>query len=601
MPLLRDDLLAPLSGGSKGENLRNAPVYDKIKEARLEDEDDAPQGEWQRQRKKADFATVLKLAGDALANKSKDLQLAVWLSEAVIRREGFAALPECIKLLHDLQDRFWDVLYPELDDGSPDFRATPQEWFSARCDYLLRRVPLTKKGLDWLRYKESRTVGYEESSGNDDEKKAKREEAIAEGKITGEEFDEAFDDTPKKFYGSAHADLEAAQAALAALESFCEEKYGNVAPNFSKLRNILEEIKQTVGILLRKKRELEPDELPALEAQSVAAEETASDVSPATDRPPSVTSPAFLQVANPGNQEEAFAMVGRLAEHLRKQDSSAVSPYLMTRAVRWGELRSAGDDPDPALLAAPSSELRQTLKRLYVENKWPELLACVEAAVITPCGRAWLDPHRYAWHACNELGFSAAAKAICSGVKALLADFPSLSSWVLTDDTLVANTETKTWLEEYVVGPPQGETGAQIVQLAAPSSAESHENGTVDPFEVAKQLAQNGRLLEAMDILTRQHSHEKSGRERFLRQIQISQLCLSTGKSAVAYPILQDLFSEIKTRALLDWESTSFVVYPLTLLVQCIDQTGQDAQERSQIYNLLCRLEPSVALQLQRS
>jgi len=47
MPL-RDDLLAPIPGAKpSGENLRYAPVYDKIKEARRED-DDAPQGEWQR-------------------------------------------------------------------------------------------------------------------------------------------------------------------------------------------------------------------------------------------------------------------------------------------------------------------------------------------------------------------------------------------------------------------------------------------------------------------------------------------------------------------------------------------------------------------------
>ena len=81
MPL-RDDLLNPIPGANPcGENLRYAPVYDKIKEARRED-DDAPQGEWRIERKTADFPLVIKLTSDALANKSKDLQLAVWLTEA---------------------------------------------------------------------------------------------------------------------------------------------------------------------------------------------------------------------------------------------------------------------------------------------------------------------------------------------------------------------------------------------------------------------------------------------------------------------------------------------------------------------------------------
>jgi len=54
MPL-RDDLLNPIPGENpSGESLRYAPVFDKIKEARRAD-DDAPQGEWQFERKTADY------------------------------------------------------------------------------------------------------------------------------------------------------------------------------------------------------------------------------------------------------------------------------------------------------------------------------------------------------------------------------------------------------------------------------------------------------------------------------------------------------------------------------------------------------------------
>src|SRR5882724_4843125 len=105
MPL-RDDLLNPIPGPNpSGENLKYNPVYDKIKEARRQD-DDAPQGEWQRERKIADFPQVLKLAGDALATKSKDLQLAAWLTEALVNREGFAGLREGLKLIQGLIENF---------------------------------------------------------------------------------------------------------------------------------------------------------------------------------------------------------------------------------------------------------------------------------------------------------------------------------------------------------------------------------------------------------------------------------------------------------------------------------------------------------------
>src|SRR3569623_802263 len=106
-----EPLLVAIPGSNPGgENLRYSGIYDKIKEARRED-DDAPQGEWTHERKKADFVLVAKLATDALTNKSKDLQVAAWLVEAWIDREGFPGLVEGLKLLKALVETFWDNLY----------------------------------------------------------------------------------------------------------------------------------------------------------------------------------------------------------------------------------------------------------------------------------------------------------------------------------------------------------------------------------------------------------------------------------------------------------------------------------------------------------
>src|SRR3984885_6809320 len=116
MPL-RNDLLNPISEDKpSGENLRYAPIYEKIKEARRED-DDAPQGLWQRERKLADWVLTVKLIGETLATKTKDLQLVAWLAEAMLKREGVAGLRETIDLARAYLENFWDTLYPELEDG----------------------------------------------------------------------------------------------------------------------------------------------------------------------------------------------------------------------------------------------------------------------------------------------------------------------------------------------------------------------------------------------------------------------------------------------------------------------------------------------------
>ena len=66
MPL-REDILNPIAGDNpSGQSLRYAPVYDKIKEARRED-DELAQGAWQHERKVADWVQVSRLCQDAIA------------------------------------------------------------------------------------------------------------------------------------------------------------------------------------------------------------------------------------------------------------------------------------------------------------------------------------------------------------------------------------------------------------------------------------------------------------------------------------------------------------------------------------------------------
>ena len=603
MPCLRDDLLKPIPGENpSGSNLRYSTAFDKIKEARLEDEDSAPQGDWQRERKKADFVAVIKLAGDTLANQTKDLQLAAWLAESHIRRDGFTALPECLDLLLRLQETFWDTVYPPIEEGSPELRATPQEWFSARCDYLLRRLPLTTSKLDWLKYRDSRAVGYEADAGSNDEKKRARQEAVDEGRITAEEFDVAVSTTPKKLYEDISSTIEAAFESAGRLDSFCDQKYGPVAPSFSKLRGVLEELKQAVHVLLARKRETDPDaKSPALKVEEESTAAFAATIDPATSTSAPARTARLSPRGEPRSIDEAFALVSMVADYLSKPDPASAVPFLLRRALRWGALRSQGESPDPATLAAPSTELRQQLKRLYSESNWQELLAAAENAVASPCGCAWLDLQRYSWQACYQLDHSLAALAICSATRGVLQDYPHFTEWTLTDDTPTANADTKTWIAERVL-PQKPEEEAETVAalpVAQPDSR-AHENGRAERFDAAMKLAKKGKISDAIESLSREASREAAGRERFQRHLELSRLCFATGHFTIAIPILQNMVVEIEKRGLFDWEDASLVAQPLILLVQCMDRAKRDPAERARAYDLLCRLEPAYALQLEK-
>ena len=140
MPL-REDILNPIPGDNpSGQNLRFAPLYDKIKEARRED-DELNQGAWQYERKVADWVTVVKLAQDAIATQSKDLQLAAWLCEGLLRKEGMGGFREGLGLCKDLMERFWDTLYPALDEGDAEERAAPLDWICTKLTIPIKTVP----------------------------------------------------------------------------------------------------------------------------------------------------------------------------------------------------------------------------------------------------------------------------------------------------------------------------------------------------------------------------------------------------------------------------------------------------------------------------
>ena len=91
--LLREDILAPIAGENpSGIDLRydtKLLIYDKIREARRQD-DGLAQGDWQSERKIANYPAVIKLAQDTLATVSKDLQLAAWLTEAMLATEQYS-------------------------------------------------------------------------------------------------------------------------------------------------------------------------------------------------------------------------------------------------------------------------------------------------------------------------------------------------------------------------------------------------------------------------------------------------------------------------------------------------------------------------------
>lgn len=621
---LRDDLLAPLAGANpSGANLRYDPVTDTIKEARREDLDLA-QGDWKTAIKTADYGQVIKLASDVLAKRSKDLQIAVWLVDAHIRRDGFSVLAPSFEFLRNLLDQFWDTLYPEVEDDDVEMRAAPLDWLGTKLEQPLVLLPITSSGLSFAAYKQSRSVGYEQDASTP-ERQAAREQAIKEGKATAEEYDEAVELTPRAFYDALQASLTAALEQLQSLGEFCDEKFADYSPSFLKTKTAIETIANQVRIFLTKKG---PPPVGASVAAPIAVAPPAA-LTPATQ--PSATTvyapPVTVQqvaapqppVASsaavaPSNLDEAIALTGLVCKFLRDKTTQQAAAFLTIRALRWSELRTYAPDINIDKLQAPPAELRTELKSNFNNGNWDLVLEGTEKAMELPCGRSWLDLQRYTVVALENTGLDLVAASVRLALRTLLEELPALVDQSFTDDTPLANADTRAWLKAQVT-TGQSPATAIATQAATKDSEESSpstftldedsrppdldspaESAPQDVFEQALVAAQSSRPQEALELISKQLASEQSGRGRFRRRTQLAHLLIVAGHKQIAIPILQQLSDEIEQRRLEDWELGQAIAYPVELLLGCMDENGSETQDRKALYTRLCRLDPVRAL-----
>lgn len=596
-----DELLNPIEGPNpSGANLRYDPAYDKIKEARRE-EAQPPPGMTEQDRKVSDNVQVIKLTSDLLTTKTKDLQLAAWLTEALLKQKGFGGLKDGLLLCSGLVDKFWDTLYPEIEDGDVESRGAPLGFIGTKLEVPLRLVPMVEKAkYNLVDYQQSRDLGYEDQAKTEDAKK-KRAALVKEGKLTPEAFDKAFEETPKKFYAQAEKDLDACLENLAHLRKSCDEKFGQDGPAFGPLQKGLEASRHLIHTFLQKKREKEPDPVEVVPAPEIAPGAGGEGANAAAAAP--VRSGVFITLdgsSEPSDRLETIKRVADAAAFLRRREPQSPAPYLMLRGLRWGELREAIEQADPTKLEAPPTELRRHLKKLLLDKKHEELLEAAENAMSLPCSRAWLDLQRFVVEACEALGsgYESIARAIRSELKALVSDIPQLLDATLMDETPAANAETRAWLVSLSQAPAAAGAPADGATRAASSNGLGSRwpGQSTDAYVSALQALREGQERKAFEILQQDIARKRSGRERFRRRMQLVEICASTNKANVAQPILDDLAAAIENHKLDDWEDPGLVASALATLMKMSVKIQADKAAQQKIFERICRLDPAQAL-----
>lgn len=139
-----DPLLAPLGEREPcGADLEYDAEFQALQQAAA----GRPEQQWGATRIEAvppDWSAVRDSAL-ALARRTRDLRVAVWLVRAAAHVDGLEAVVDGLRLLHGLVERHWEAVHPMPDDGDPTARVNALRAL-AHAEGLadLRQAPLVR-------------------------------------------------------------------------------------------------------------------------------------------------------------------------------------------------------------------------------------------------------------------------------------------------------------------------------------------------------------------------------------------------------------------------------------------------------------------------
>jgi type VI secretion system protein ImpA len=335
-------LLAPISeeapcGVALKDDPASAPIYYEVKDAREAaraaeragagsawgDEG----GSQSSAAGKPDWQLVVRLSTAALRDKTKDLWIAAWLLEALVRQHGFAGLRDGFRLVRELCERYFESIHPRPDDEGvtttvAQLAGLNGEGAEGALIGPIAAIPITQGTsvgpLTGRDYADAESI----ARTADPDIRAKR---IAQGAATLDMFDAAARETSLEFFELTREDISAAIDEFEKMTNVLAEKCGNdangysAAPPSSKIAAALAESLARVRSIAGDAPQPSPD--PSAEGVPAGA---AGAVVPAS--------------GNISGREDAFQALMKVAEYFRRTEPHSPVSYALEQAVRWGRM-----------------------------------------------------------------------------------------------------------------------------------------------------------------------------------------------------------------------------------------------------------------------
>ncbi len=331
-----ESLLSPISEDNPvGEDIREdsspASLFYSIKDARNAARAAERNNMFDGNNTEADdeWRKILQLAPEILQTKAKDLEIASWYTEALVRRYGFQGLRDGFKLILGLINQYWDNLYPLPDEDGIETRVASLTGLNGEgAEGVLiapiRNIDLTEGNdpgpFNFWKYQQALEIDkiIDEETKND--KAAKLGFSL-------EDVDTAVAESSESFYINIIDDITEAIDSFRETGKLLDEYCGfNDAPPTSNILGILEDC---LGVV----KHIGKYKIPSEESDEEQDDENSSDETTASD------SSSPKQASGPvKNRQDAFKKLMEIAEFFRKTEPHSPISYILERAVKWGDM-----------------------------------------------------------------------------------------------------------------------------------------------------------------------------------------------------------------------------------------------------------------------
>lgn len=307
-------LLAPLSDDSPcGEDMSFSPQFDLIQAARREDDPALNQGDWVADLKTSDWPQVIELCEDILLNRSKDLRVAAWYGEALLKVQGFPGLTLGCDLLQGLFKHYWQELHPSAEDDL-ELRIGTMLWFVGQIEQLVRTVRVEHRGRSFA-YIDYETARIYETAIS---KNPDLEEELPRPKAGTREIQDFLKAMPASTLVARVEELKAAKAAWDNMGLAVDERLGVDGPTFSGVKDQFENV--TIWLSKFLQATVEPTIAMSMTDQGSTAPTSAHHAGP-------------IQ-----NRQQALQMLKTVADYFRQTEPHSPVAHLAQKAIDWGNM-----------------------------------------------------------------------------------------------------------------------------------------------------------------------------------------------------------------------------------------------------------------------